>query len=388
MLDMERRPARGLIILVAGLFAAAISPATGFRASPGAPLRGRAHAACPPRRDAGRSSAPRAAAAAGLRQLASRMTDAASNSRADRPPEALADTVYNFAFGSNLSPEKRSSRGVNGTGIVSRATIPAVVKGFRLAFNLPMFPPIEPGMAALARARDCERDSCHGFLLELTNEEYQKMWASEGGNAAKPPYEETVVEAVTYEGRMIRAIAFTAANHTCADYELPPSTRYKDIVLKGARESGLDGSWVAHLEKIPAAAPTPPVKLLCACYLALSAVLFRLTGGFAGNDVWWAKGIRAATGTYRDLLKVVYRIALPGGSLRLDTFPSTSNTQLGIGATAAVLARRAVAEALIFVCLVPGAVLGLLTAAMRLLVGKKPFTSMMGAPPTKKPSDK
>ena len=36
----------------------------------------------------------------------------------------------------------------------------------------------------------------------------------------------------------IRAIAFTAAPHTCADYELPPSARYKDIVLKGARTSG------------------------------------------------------------------------------------------------------------------------------------------------------
>ena len=125
----------------------------------------------------------------------------AESSERSRPPEALADTVYNFAFGSNLNPEKRSSRGVNGTGIVSRSTFPAVVKGFRLAFNLPMFPPVEPGMAALARAREGEDDSCHGLLLELTNEEYQKMWNSEGGMAAKPPYEETVVEATTYDGR-------------------------------------------------------------------------------------------------------------------------------------------------------------------------------------------
>jgi hypothetical protein len=95
--------------------------------------------------------------------------------------EALAPTVFNFAFGSNLNPEKRSSRGVNGTGIVSRHCYPAVVKGFRLAFNLPMFPPVEPGMAALARAREGEDDSCHGLLLELSNEEYQKLWASEGG---------------------------------------------------------------------------------------------------------------------------------------------------------------------------------------------------------------
>ena len=120
-----------------------------------------------------------------------------------RPPEALADTVYNFAFGSNLNAEKRQSRGVNGTGIVSRSVLPAVVKGFRLAFNLPMFPPVEPGMAALAKAREGEDDSCHGLLLELTNEEYQKMWASEGGLAQRPPYEETVVEATTYDGRYV-----------------------------------------------------------------------------------------------------------------------------------------------------------------------------------------
>ena len=106
-----------------------------------------------------------------------------------------------------------------------------------------MFPPIEPGMAALARAREGEHDSCHGLLLELSNAEYQKMWNSEGGSAAKAPYEETVVEAVTYDGRTIRAIAFTAAPHTCADYELPPSKRYKEIVLRGANASGFQRPW-------------------------------------------------------------------------------------------------------------------------------------------------
>jgi hypothetical protein len=42
----------------------------------------------------------------------------------------------------------------------------------------------------------------------------------ESGMAQKPPYEETVVEAETYDGRKIRAIAFTAAAHTCASYEV------------------------------------------------------------------------------------------------------------------------------------------------------------------------
>lgn len=140
--------------------------------------------------------------------------------------------------------------------------------------------------------------------------------------------------------RTLRAIAFTAANHTCADYELPPSTRYKDIVLKGARESGLDARWIAHLEKIPAAAPTPPVKLLCACYLALSAVLFRLTGGFAGLDAWWARGIRTVTGAYRDLLKVAYRISLPGRVQYSSVAPCQSSRRGSCAAEGGVRGRQ------------------------------------------------
>jgi len=345
---------------------------------------------------------------------------AASSMQRTRPPEALEETVWNFAFGSNLDPEKRSSRGVNGTGIISRDNLPAVVPGYRLAFNLPMFPPVEPGMAALARAREGEVDSCHGLLLELTNAEYQKMWQSEGGGAAKPPYEETVVEARTYDGRVIRAIAFTAAQHTCANYELPPSARYKNIVLKGARASGLDPLWISHLEAIPAASPSPPVKLLCTCYLALSSVLFKLSGGFAGikprirgpgnatsiqkklfsQRGVWAMGaharvslrvraaavIRAFTSSYRDLLKIVYRVSLPGGSLRLEPFAGAVSQSATVPAhgSAALLFRRIVSGCLMCVCLLPGAVLGVMTAAFRAMIGKTPFPSMMGAPPEKK----
>ena len=55
------------------------------------------------------------------------------------------------------------------------------------------------------------------------------------------------MEAHTYDGRTVRAIAFTAAAHTAAAYELPPSARYKTIVLEGARASALDPAWIAHL---------------------------------------------------------------------------------------------------------------------------------------------
>jgi len=54
--------------------------------------------------------------------------------------------------------------------------------------------------------------SCNSFIV-LTR-------YIESGMAQKPPYEETVVDAETYDGRKIRAIAFTAAAHTCASYEV------------------------------------------------------------------------------------------------------------------------------------------------------------------------
>lgn len=85
----------------------------------------------------------------------------------------------------------------------------------------------------------------------------------------------------------------------------------------------------------------------------------------------------------------LYTVCAAGGSLRLDNFPKSAppaardaNSRLALPATR--IARRLVAEALLCACLLPGALLGLGTAGIRLALGKKPFTSMMGAPPKKK----
>ena len=47
--------------------------------------------------------------------------------------------------------------------------------------------------------------------------------------------------------------------------------------------------------------------------------------------------------------------------------------------------RRWMSEALVCACLLPGAALGALTVAVRALMGKQPFPSMMGgSPPAKR----
>jgi len=233
--------------------------------------------------------------------------------------EVQADVVYNFAFGSNLSPDKRNSRGANGTAITTKSTCPAYVQGFRLAFNMPMFPPLEPGMAALTGATS--QECCHGLLLELDKQEYERLWLSEGGSAANPPYDETVVVARTYDGREVRAVAFTASLHSAKPYELPPSARYKDLMLKGAKESGLSPVWIEYLENIPSSKPTKLLQLICACYLQFSIFLFRQGGGFARDRKGWIGSLaRAMSAGYRAALVSVYRHVAWQGSLRLKPF--------------------------------------------------------------------
>jgi len=305
-------------------------------------------------------------------------------SERSRPREVQADVVYNFAFGSNLSPDKRNSRGANGTAITTKSTCPAYVEGFRLAFNMPMFPPLEPGMAALTSATSDE--CCHGLLLELGREEYERLWLSEGGSAAKPPYDETVVLAKTYDGREVKAIAFTASSHSAKPYELPPSARYKDIMLKGARDSGLAPAWIDYIQNIPSSNPTKILQLICACYLQFSIFLFRQGGGFARDRKGWIGSLaRAMSAGYRAALVSVYRHVAWQGSLRLKPFRVVGpSSEANSEATPSLLLhtmRLMAAEVALSILLLPGALMGILIRAIRTLQGKPMYSF---GPPSKK----
>jgi hypothetical protein len=57
------------------------------------------------------------------------------------------------------------------------------------------FLPLEPSMGGMEECAGC---SCHGALMEMTANEYQKLWISEGGAAAMPGYQEIIVTAYPY----------------------------------------------------------------------------------------------------------------------------------------------------------------------------------------------
>ena len=102
---------------------------------------------------------------------------AALGSAASRLPESVSATgtsvwggkvyagarVRYFAFGSNLLRSKMDGRGK--TGVLD--VVPAVVRDHRLAFNMRMFPPLEPAMASIEPAAG---DVCEGALYTLTQE--------------------------------------------------------------------------------------------------------------------------------------------------------------------------------------------------------------------------
>jgi hypothetical protein len=170
--------------------------------------------------------------------------------------------IYYFGLGSNMSREKLQNRGVNGTSIGILKMEAAVVPGYRLAFNLRGLPPLEPGMGSLepidAKSKPVltyDSGECHGALVRLTPENYEKVMRSEGvGNGKSDQgYEEIVVDAYPYsrQDRPVKAVALRARSHVRLNFDPCPSARYMNILREGAKELGLKPCYQDFLARHP-----------------------------------------------------------------------------------------------------------------------------------------
>jgi len=95
---------------------------------------------------------------------------------------------------------------------------PCVIPHHRLAFNMRAFPPLEPAMGSLEPLpsfynkddssekvdknrrsvsrplKPYEREECHGALIKLSAEDYERVYKSEGGGRGlMQGYEEYIV---------------------------------------------------------------------------------------------------------------------------------------------------------------------------------------------------
>jgi hypothetical protein len=161
-----------------------------------------------------------------------------------------------------MSRKKLENRGVNGTKIGILNMEAAVVPNYRLAFNLRGFPPIEPAMGSLepidadsTALLTYENNDCHGALVKLTPENYEKVMRSEGvGNGQSDQgYDEIVVDAYPYNrpGKPVKAVALRARSHVRLSYDACPSIRYMGILKEGAKELGLKPCYQDFLARHP-----------------------------------------------------------------------------------------------------------------------------------------
>jgi hypothetical protein len=174
---------------------------------------------------------------------------------------AKGEPLYYFAIGSNLSRKKLENRGINGTKIDILSMEAGYVTNYRLAFNLRGFPPIEPGMGALEPIDGSSSpllqyagNECHGALIKLTPENYEKVMKSEGINGARTQgYDEIMVDVYPYKypSKPVKAISLRAREHVRLRKDPCPSARYMTILKDGAKELGLKPCYQTFLAEHP-----------------------------------------------------------------------------------------------------------------------------------------
>jgi len=115
--------------------------------------------------------------------------------------------------------------------IMPSSRVPAVCHGYHLAFTArgyldePSFASIEPG------------GKCHGVLYEITYIDFIRFFFYE---AVPIEYIFRTVTVQPYHGKETTALTFQAVHYG----EKDPSKRYLDIIIRGARENGLDENYI------------------------------------------------------------------------------------------------------------------------------------------------
>jgi hypothetical protein len=126
-----------------------------------------------------------------------------------------------------------------------------------------------------------EQPECHGALVALTKENYEKVMRSEGigPNVTNPGYEEIVVTAIPYNSRKrpVTAVALRARPHVRWPQDPTPSQRYMDILIEGAAELQLKPSYQSFLATHPVQRSPLWLKRLSVynliCTMTISSVL-------------------------------------------------------------------------------------------------------------------
>jgi len=115
------------------------------------------------------------------------------------------------------------------------------LSGYRLAFNQPGIPYLEPCFANLRADR---HDEVHGVLWKISTDDFARLDLQEGGGDA---YDRLIVRVETDSERLSARTYITQQ----VVEGLRPSRRYRDLLVEGAMEAGLDAAYVSTLSQSP-----------------------------------------------------------------------------------------------------------------------------------------
>ncbi|CAI6337030.1 unnamed protein product [Periconia digitata] len=164
------------------------------------------------------------------------------------------DTLWYFAYGSNLSVEKFT----HSRGIVPLAAVVAHIPGWQISMSIPGLPYSEPAFASIeamnATSLKEKQPDVQGVAYQITRAQYAKIIASEGGDIAYAQarllaqvLNEADEDAVG--GKTFHVLTLTNAMFKA--FPGRPSFRYMDLVLSGAKTVAITPRYLHHLQTIP-----------------------------------------------------------------------------------------------------------------------------------------
>eukprot|EP00403_Amphidinium_massartii_P004377 CAMPEP_0178381418 /NCGR_PEP_ID=MMETSP0689_2-20121128/5972_1 /TAXON_ID=160604 /ORGANISM="Amphidinium massartii, Strain CS-259" /LENGTH=710 /DNA_ID=CAMNT_0020001599 /DNA_START=52 /DNA_END=2185 /DNA_ORIENTATION=+ len=165
------------------------------------------------------------------------------------------EAVWNFAFGANINPWKLKER----RNIHPLEEVGGALPGWRLVFN---------HSGGMGNVEPVERDSktpdvpaaVHGKLLRLSRRDFDKLANMEY------EYTTTEVEVQAYDGRIIKAVAFTTPPEFRLGFYPSPPERYINLIRNGAKSSKLDSAyqdWLRNIEGVSQQAQSIGSTLVC-----------------------------------------------------------------------------------------------------------------------------
>lgn len=121
----------------------------------------------------------------------------------------------------------------------------ARLRGFRLSFDAPS----RSWGGAVASLVESPGDEVEGLAVPMPGDARGLVDHKEGAISGLYVPFEVALEPLD-GGAPLRAVAYRTAPARRLPAEEPPSTAYLDVLLRGARTSGLSPEWVARLESL------------------------------------------------------------------------------------------------------------------------------------------